>query len=160
MSVEPARTFFTDTEPGTRGFRREQLSVLRHLKVASVVVLLAAAALALFGRWLYGQHQHRRQVRTGFITQHAKECAESWRGVETTLHRYAEAHQRLLDQLAVEDTEALINRDLPDYLTKAAALHDSLIHARAICPAQADPSRENNTDRVRVIDGVDVRDLY
>jgi len=49
---------------------------------------------------------------------------------------------------------------LPNYLTKAAALHDSLILARTICPAQADSSRESNTDRVGAVDGVDVRDLY
>jgi hypothetical protein len=80
--------------------------------------------------------------------------------VEIALHRYEEAHKRFLDQLTVEDTEAVINRDAPDYLTKAAALHDSLIHARAICPAQADPSRESNIDRVGAVNGVDVRDLY
>ena len=151
MPVEPESALLADTEPASRGSRS--------LKIAGVAVLLAAVALEVYGRPWYRQYQHRRKVRAGFASEHAKDCAESWRGVETALHRYEEAHKRLLDQLAAEDTEAVINRDVPDHLTKAAALHDSLIHARAICPAQADPERES-TELVVAIDGVDVRDLY
>ncbi|HXY50954.1 MAG TPA: hypothetical protein VEI01_15980 [Terriglobales bacterium] len=159
MPVDPQRALFTDTEPATHGFRHELLRIPR-LKTAGLVVLLVAVALAVYGRTLYQQHQHRREIRNEFVAEHAKDCAESWDGVETTLHPYEEAHRHLLDQLAVEDTEAVINRDVPNFLTKAAALHDALIHARATCPAQADPSRQTNTDRVGAVDGVDVRDLY
>jgi len=182
MPVDPKRMLFTDTDPATRGFRHELVRALsdavtgppsrgkpnpshsphlrgvRCLKIVGVV-LLAVVALVV-GRRSYRQYQHRRQVRTEFAAQHAQDCAESWNGVETALHPYEEAHKHLLDQLTTEDTEAVVNRDVPTYLTRAAALHDSLIHARAICPAQADPSRATNTDRVGAIEGVDVRDLY
>jgi hypothetical protein len=151
MPVRPDGDLLADTEPASRGFRR--------LKIAGVVVLVAGVALEAYGRPWYRQYQHRRQIRAEFATEHAKDCAESWHSVETALHRYEDAHRRLLDQLAAEDTDAVINRDVPDHLTKAAALHDSLIHARAICPAQADPARET-TESVLAIDGVDVRDLY
>jgi len=151
MPVGPDRELLADTEPAWRGFRR--------LKIAGVVVLMAGIALEVYGRLWYPQYQHRRQIRAEFATEHTKDCAESWHSVETALHRYEDAHKRLLDQLATEDTDAVINQDLPDHLTKAAALHDSLIHARAICPAQADPAREA-TESVVAIDGVDVRDLY
>jgi len=176
MPVEPKRMLFTDTDPATLGFRHELARTLsdavtwgksnpshsRHVRSLKIVgvVLLAIVALVVCGRRSYRQYQHRRQVRAEFAAQHAKDCAESWNGVETALHPYEEAHKRLLDQLTVEDSEAVVNRDVPTYLTRAAALHDSLIHARAICPAQADPSRATNTDRVGAIDGVDVRDLY
>jgi hypothetical protein len=162
MPVEPERRLFTDTELPTRGFRYELLrglsdAVLGRLKIAGIVVLLAAVAMLVYG---HRQYQHRRQVRAEFAAEHARDCAESWNGVENALHPYEEAHKHLLDELAAEDTEAIVNRDVPDYLTRAAALHDSVIHARAICPAQADPSRETNNDRVGAIDGVDVRDLF
>ena len=98
-------------------------------------------AFEVYDRIWCRQYQHRRQIRAQFATDHAKDCAESWNGLETALHRSEEAHRHFLDQLGAEDTEAVINRDVPDHLTKAAALHDSLIHARAICPAQADPAR-------------------
>ena len=152
MPVEPERALLTATAPLSRGVRR--------LRIAGVVVLVAAVAFQIYGRPWYRQYLHRRQTRSEFATAHAKDCAESWQSVEIAQHHYEEAHKRFLDQLTVEDTEAVINRDAPDYLTKAAALHDSLIHARAICPAQADPSRESNIDRVGAVNGVDVRDLY
>jgi len=162
MPVEPERELFTDTVLPTRGFRHELLhrlldAVLGRLKIAGIVLLLAAGVMVVYG---HRQYQHRRQIRAKFTAAHARDCAESWNGVENALHPYEEAHKHLLDELAAEDTEAVINRDVPDYLTRAAALHDSVIHARAICPAQADPSRETNNDRVGVINGVDVQDLY
>jgi len=162
MPLEPERKLFTDIELPTRGFRHELLrrlpeAVLGRVKIAGIVVLLAAVAMVVYG---HRQYQHRRQIRAEFAAEHTRECAESWSGVENALHPYEDAHKHLLDELAAEDTEAVINRDVPDYLTRAAALHDSVIHARATCPAQADPSRETNNDHVGVIDGVDIRDLY
>jgi hypothetical protein len=158
MNVELEKTQAIDTEPTRHGSRHELLRVSR--RTIAGFILLAVVGLTIYGRQWYRQYQHRRQVRIEFIAQHAQDCADSWRSLETALHAYEEAHKRLLDQLATEDAEAIMNREIPGYLTKAAALHDSVIHGRAICPAQADPSRESNTDRVGTVDGIDVRDLY
>ena len=131
-ALGPEGKLLADTEPASGG--------LRTLKIADGV-LVAGVTLEVYGRTWCRQYRHRRQIRAQFATDHAKDCAESWNGVETALHRYEEADRQLLDHSAAEDTEAVINRDVPDHLTKAAALHDSLIHARAICPTQADPAR-------------------
>lgn len=83
--IGPEGALLADTEPASRG--------LRTLKIADVLVLVAGVASEVYGRTWCRQHQHRRQIRAQFATEHAKDCAESCNSVEAALHRYEEAHR-------------------------------------------------------------------
>jgi hypothetical protein len=94
-------------------------------------------AFEVYDRIWCRQYQHRRQIRAQFATDHAKDCAESWNGLETALHRSEEAHRHFLDQLGAEDTEAVINRTSP---TTRPRLRCTILCSTQVRSAQLKPT--------------------